>query len=115
MDGAAGDEFDRADISLGTPPHALVVATSAGLHADSVSVVVEDLLIAHPGVSGKRHPLVRADVVFFETGTGGAVFSGASMGWTSCLSHEGYDNALARLTRNVLERFLDPAPFEAPS
>jgi N,N-dimethylformamidase len=115
MDGAAGDEFDRADVALGTPPHALVVATSAGLHADSISVVVEDLLIAHPGVSGQRHPLVRSDVVFFETGTGGAVFSGASMGWTGCLSPDGYDNALARLTRNVLERFLDPTPFPVPS
>ncbi len=115
MDGAAGDEFDRADVRLGTPPHALVVATSAGLHADTVSVVVEDLLIAHSNVGGQHHPLVRSDVVFFETGTGGAVFSGGSMGWTGCLSQDGYDNSLARLTRNVLERFLDPTPFPDPS
>lgn len=111
MDGAAGDEMDRADVALGTPPHALVVATSAGSHPDNVSVVVEDLLIAHPGVGGTRHPYVRSDVVFFETERGGAVFSGASMGWTGCLSAADYGNALARLTENVLRRFLDPRPL----
>lgn len=111
MDGAAGDEFDRADGQLGTPPHALVVATSAGRHSDNVSVVVEDLLIAHPGVGGAHHPLVRADVVFFETEDGGAVFSAGSMGWTGCLSQDDYGNPLARLTGNVLRRFLDPTPF----
>lgn len=115
MDGAAGDEMDRADVGWGTPPHALVVATSAGGHTDDVSVVVEDLLIAHPGVGGTRHPLVRSDVVFFETAEGGAVFSGASMGWTGCLSHDGYANPLARLTENVLRRFLDPEPFPDPA
>jgi hypothetical protein len=30
------------------------------------------------------------------------------------LAHKGYDNNIARLTRNVLRRFLDPAPFTMP-
>jgi N,N-dimethylformamidase len=106
--------MDRADVTLGTPPHTLVVATSAGGHPDTVSVVVEDLLIAHPGVGGTRHTFVRSDVAFFETPGGGAVFSAGSMGWSGCLSHDGYGNPLARLTGNVLHRFRDPAPFAAP-
>ena len=37
---------------------------------------------------------------------GGAVFSVGSIGWTGSLSHAGYDNDVARVTDNVLRRFL---------
>lgn len=63
-----------------------------------------------------RHPKPRedwscADMVFFETASGGAVFSVGSMTYVGGLPPQGYANPLARLTANVLRRFLDPAPF----
>jgi len=32
-----------------------------------------------------------------------------SIAYTAALSHNGYDNDIARLTRNILRRFIDPA------
>ena len=56
-------------------------------------------------------PLVKADLVFYETAAGGAVFSTGSIAWAGSLSHNGYDNNVSRIMRNVLNRFLDPEPF----
>jgi N,N-dimethylformamidase len=50
-------------------------------------------------------------MVFFETPAGGAVFSAGSMTYVGALPPDGYANPCARLTMNVLRRFLDPAPF----
>ncbi len=56
--------------------------------------------------------LIRSDMAFFETGRGGAVFSVGSITFCGNLSHNGYDNNISRITKNVLDRFLDAAPFE---
>jgi len=109
--GAAGLEIDRADPALGTPPHTLVLATSLGGHTDVYLVVCEELLVTVPGLGGTENELVRADMVFFETPNGGAVWSSGSIAWAGSLSHNGYDNNVSRITGNVLDRFLDPAPF----
>lgn len=108
--GAAGLELDRADRLLGTPPNALVVASSEG-HSPVYMVVCEEIFINAPGMCGGEHPFVRADMVFYETPAGGAVFSTSSISWAGSLSHEGYDNNVSRITSNVLERFLKEAPF----
>ncbi len=60
-------------------------------------------------------PYVRADIVFYETPGGGAVFSVGSISWFGALARNGYDNDVARLTANVVERFADPAPFAPPT
>jgi N,N-dimethylformamidase len=39
------------------------------------------------------------------------VFSVSSMSWCGALGHAGYANEIALITGNVLERFIDPAPF----
>jgi N,N-dimethylformamidase len=109
--GAAGLELDRADRSLGTPPHALVLATSKGGHTDLYLVVCEELLATYPGLGGTENELVRADMVFYETPNGGAVWSSSSIAWAGSLSHNNYDNNVSRITNNVLKRFLDPKPF----
>ena len=57
---------------------------------------------------------VRADMVFFECPNGGAVFSTGSIAYAGSLAHNGYDNAIAQITGNVLRRFRDPAPFPMP-
>ena len=109
--GAAGNELDRADPALGTPPHALVVATSED-HTDLYMVVNEEVLVNYPGgISGPNNPLVRADMVFFETPNGGAVFSTGSIAYGASLPWNDYKNNVAKLTTNVLRRFADPKPF----
>jgi N,N-dimethylformamidase len=112
--GAAGLELDRADALLGTPPNALVLASSED-HTDIYMVVCEELLTNTPGMSGQESPLVRADLVFYETPAGGAVFSVSSIAWAGSLSHNNYQNNVSRITSNVLERFLDPEPFCEPA
>lgn len=111
--GAAGLELDRADRELGTPDHALVLASSEQ-HTDIYLVVLEEILINAPGLHGQMSPLVRADLVFFETAGGGAVFSTGSIAFCGSLSHNGYDNNVSRMIGNVVRRFADPEPFVMP-
>ena len=111
LDGAAGDEVDRFDARLGSPHDARLVATSAGLHSDYYQVTVEDVPIMVPGQGGTESPNVRADMVFFATPNGGAVFSVGSINWLGSLGWNGYANNVSRVTQNVLRRFLDPGPF----
>ncbi|MGQ3076038.1 MAG: hypothetical protein ACT7A5_33605, partial [Ferrovibrionaceae bacterium] len=54
---------------------------------------------------------IRADMTFFPTARGGAVFTTGSIAWGMALAHRGYDNNVSRITANVLRRFIDPAPF----
>lgn len=106
--GAAGFELDSADERYGTPPNTLIVAKGIVIH-DDYGPVNEDMLI-------HRHPRARedwscADMLFFETPAGGAVFSVGSMTYVGSLPPEGYGNVCARLTLNVLKRFMDPKAF----
>jgi N,N-dimethylformamidase len=111
--GAAGIEIDRADVMLGTPPHALVLARAEGF-SENWRRVAEEYLTLHPMIDGTTNELTRSDVTFFETPSGGAVFSVGSIAWTASLATNGYQNDIARVTGNVLRRFLDPAPFVMP-
>ena len=108
--GAAGEEIDRYDERLGSPAHAIVLATSEN-HRPGMLRVKEEF---HMTVPLGNDPEVRADIVFFEVPGGGAVFSTGSISYAGSLAHAGYDNEIARLTGNVLRRFLDPQPFELP-
>lgn len=78
--GAAGLEFDRFDHVLGTPSHALLLATASGF-SDSYNHVVEEVLVSDSKQSGSVNPRVRADMVYFEYPHGGAVFSTSSITW----------------------------------
>ncbi len=111
--GAAALELDIVDPRLGTPAHALRLASSEG-HSNIYVLTPEEILTNYPGTDGIESPLVRADMLFFETPAGGAVFSTGSIGWAASLAYAGYENEVARLTGNVLRRFLDPAPFAMP-
>lgn len=111
--GAAGIEIDRADTALGTPAHALVVATSERLD-DSYVLANEEVLVNRPTVTGDMSPILRADMVFFETQAGGAVWSTGSVAWAGALAETRSDNEIAQITRNALTRFLAPAPFALP-
>ncbi|HVR33648.1 MAG TPA: N,N-dimethylformamidase beta subunit family domain-containing protein [Acidimicrobiia bacterium] len=112
MNGAAGYEIDRADPGLGTPSHAVVLASSEG-HSNifdlALTSIADRLPVAHDAPDR-----IRADMVFFETDDGGAVFSVGSIAWSGSLAHNRYENNVARVTQNVLERFADPKPFLLP-
>ena len=110
--GAAGFELDRVDYRLGSPPNTLVLATSEQ-HGDTFVVVPEELLTHISTWPGEApDALIRSNMAYFETGRGGAVFSVGSITYCGSLSHDGYDNNISRITRNVLDRFIDPAPLE---
>jgi len=109
--GAAGWEIDRADQRLGTPPHALIVATARDF-SSSYHSMKEELTHTHSAITGETTPLARCDMVFYETPNGGAVFSTGSIAWAGALSHKNYRNNVARLTENVVRRFINPQPFE---
>jgi N,N-dimethylformamidase len=109
MGGASGDELDRADLGLGTPRHALVVATSLP-HSRYYLLAIEDLQMTTSTAGGDVNPLVRSDVTFFETRAGGAVFSVGAISWAGSLAYDGYANNVARMTENVLRNFLRRGP-----
>ena len=105
LGGAAGDEMDRADYSLGTPPHALILASSSG-HSKYILPVIEDFGQINAALITSLDATVRADMVYFETNNGGAVFSTGSITWSGALSHNRYNNNVSRITENVLRKFM---------
>ena len=111
--GAAGLELDRADAEQGALAHALVLASSTR-HTDIYLMTLEDLLDPTPDWSGTQCDIVRADLTFFETPGGGAVFSVGSIAWPGAMVWNSYDNEIAKMTENVLKRFDNPVPFEMP-
>jgi len=110
--GAAGIELDCADGAEGTPPHALILARSEG-HTSTYLTALDLLPINCLGTERARP--IGADMVFFETIAGGAVFATGSIAWAGSLSHRAWQNNVARISGNVLRRFLDPAPFSLPA
>jgi N,N-dimethylformamidase len=111
--GAAGLELDAFNPGLGSPPWALVIASSEN-HSNAFQLVNEEMNVSFAGADGQFSPAVRADMVFYEHPGGGAVFSTGSIAYVGSLAHEHYANNVSRLTLNVLRRFLDPAPFTTP-
>jgi len=109
--GAAGEEIDRANPDHGTPDHAIVVARSEN-HGPGMLYVVDEMISTQP--LEVYAPMSHADVVFFETEGGGAVFSTGSMAWCGSLAHNDCDNAISRMTENVIRRFSDAAPLTPP-
>jgi N,N-dimethylformamidase beta subunit-like protein len=112
MDAAGGWEVDRYDTHLGSPFHAMVLATATGF-SDTYQHAIEEVLDGtNPAEGGTVSPLVRADLVYCAFASGGAVLSTGSITWAGSLSHDGYRNNVSRLTENVLRAFatVDPLP-----
>jgi len=103
--GAGGYEVDRWDPDLGSPRHSLRVATTVGL-SDRYQHVREEIMLSDSKQSATVNPKVRADMTYFECPKGGAVWSVGSIAWCAALSFNSYNNAVSRITRNVLNRFL---------
>lgn len=103
--GASGDEIDRFDVRNGSPEGALVLATSTG-HSDEFGIAIEDLSFPALNTLGTQTDLIRSDIVYYVTASGGAVFSVGSINWYCSLAWDAYDNNVARLTKNVINGFL---------
>lgn len=106
---AAGQEIDQTNADRGTPAHSVVLARSEN-HGPKMVYAIEEMA-GHMPFPERYAAKVGAEVVFFETPNGGAVFSVGSMNWCGSLAHDNYRNNVARLTANVLRRFLGPEGF----
>jgi N,N-dimethylformamidase len=120
MEAAGGWEVDRYDTRLGSPFHAMVLATATGF-SDTYQHAIEEVLDGtNPAEGGTVSPLVRADLVYCAFAGGGAVLSTGSITWAGSLAHDGYRNNVARVTENVLRAFatvdhLPGQPRQEPS
>ncbi len=107
--GAAGFEMDRIDHGLGTPPEAVVLASSE-TYPDHFVLVPEEILSHQKTRAGAAaSELIRSNMVIFPTPNRGFVFSVGSITYCGSLPWNGFDNNISKLTRNVLERFLSDA------
>ena len=103
--GAAGDEVDRIDYALGTPSHALHLATSETL-PDQYQLTVEEVRNNYPAYGGTVCEQVRSDLVWFDLPGGGEVFSVGSVNWAASLGWDAGRNNVDVLTTNVLRTML---------
>lgn len=103
--GAAGVEIDRYDVGLGTPPHTMLLASSFD-HGPYAIAVPEDSG-AHTETQSHRNYRVRADMTYFTSPKGGAVFATSSIAWLHSLPFDDYENNVATITDNVVRRFAE--------
>ncbi len=105
--GAAGFELDRIDYGLGTP-HNTVVLASSETYPEHFILVPEEILSHQRTRTGDpEEKLIRADMIIFKTPENGYVFSVGSITYCGSLPWNEFDNNISKLTRNVLERFLE--------
>jgi len=104
---AAGVELDRYDLSLGTPPHTKIIASSGG-HSDNYVLVTEELLYAYAGLVGSLDYRIRGDITYFTAPNDGAVFSTGSIGFGQALPAKGFDGTASKLLKNVVDAFIKP-------
>ncbi len=103
--GAAGIELDRYDLSLGTPPHTKIIASSGG-HSDNYVLVTEELLYAYAGLIGSLDYRIRADMTYFTAPNNGAVFSTGSIAFGSALPVNNYNNNASTLFKTIVDNFI---------
>jgi len=107
--------IDLYNAGNGVPRHALHLATSEPLRKTVEDVKLSTMplsIIYHPN---KGEPWAQADLVFFETPNGGAMFSTGSITWISSTLENNFNNDVATVTRNVIRRFIDKTPFPNPA
>jgi N,N-dimethylformamidase len=93
-----GQEWDNASSGDPLPDGHIILASS------------RDHSMIPPLFGAVREPY-HADMVLIARSSGGACFSVGTMAWCGALPHNGYHNEVARITENVLRRFLDPQPL----
>jgi N,N-dimethylformamidase len=90
---------------LGTPDNAVILARSDNA-LPSFLTVPEELLSNTATVNGEPAPdLARGEIVYFDTPSGGAVFSVGSITFCGSLWRNGFEGPISRLLENVVRRF----------
>jgi len=114
-DGAAGEELDRYDYALNSPPDTLVLATARGFGNEYIFVPEEvnnTTDVSTTGGDGQPpHPLVRSDMTLSFLPHDGAVFSVSSISYSGSLPINNNNNNVSTITRNVLQTFMSSAPL----
>ncbi len=101
--GAAGFELDRVDPNLEDGHNVTVLAQS---FAHDFMLVPEEHLTHLTNLSGGSEDAAkRADMIYFETPSGGKVFSTGSITFCGSLPWNQFDNNVSRLLHNVVKRF----------
>ena len=103
--GAAGDEVDRVDPKLGTPHQAIILGSAIGFSTE-YHQAIEEICQINRDCLKQDDANIRADLVWFDTLFGGAVFSAGSINWISCLTYNNCQNTVSTLTYNALTRML---------
>ena len=103
--GAAGDEVDRVDPKLGTPHQAIILGSAIGFSTE-YHQAIEEICQINRDCLIQDDANIRADLVWFDTLFGGAVFSAGSINWISCLTYNNCQNTVSTLTYNALTRML---------
>jgi len=103
--GAAGIELDRYDLSLGTPPHTKIIASSGG-HSDNYVLVTEELLYAYAGLVGSLDYRIRSDMTYFTAPKNGAVFCTGSIAYGQALPANNYNNSASTVFKNIVNAFI---------
>jgi N,N-dimethylformamidase len=106
-DGAAGLALDRCDLTLGTPPHTKLIASSGG-HTDNYIVNPEVIHYHFEGLAGSYDHRVRADISYFTAPNNGAVFSAGSIAFGQALPVNNFNNNVSRVLANVVNAFVKP-------
>jgi len=100
MGGAAGFEYDRMDRALGSPRDTVLLA-SAYFDEQITEYTLGDS--RWTGFEAEN----RSDIIIIEEPLKGRIFAAGSVSWTAALFDDGGDNAVARITGNVLDAFSD--------
>ena len=101
--GAAGFELDRVDPNLEDGHNITLLAQS---FANAFMLVPEEHLTHLTNLSGGSEDAAkRADMVYFETPSGGKVFSVGSITFCGSLPWNHFDNNVSHLLLNVVKRF----------
>lgn len=103
-EGAAGIEIDRYDLTLGTPPHTLIVVSSGG-HSDNYMLVSEETLYTFPGMTGTYDYRIGADITYFTTPNNGACLSTGSSAFGQALPYNNFANNISQFLKNVVDAF----------
>ncbi len=102
---------DRYDLSLGTPPHARILASSEPF-TDNYPLVQEEIYVHN--ARSRRHAApvgARATWSISPRRTTGRCSPASSIAWGSALPCDNFDNAVSRLTKNVVDAFLIQGPL----
>ncbi len=102
--GAAGFELDSICFADGSPRQHTLLARSEG-HGSAFGPAL-DALLSHTMTRDREPPesLIRAEMIYFDTPSGGSAFSVGSITFCGSLSHNAYRNDISTLLRNYLSR-----------